>query len=349
MFSRPPDTSRATAPAALRPDGRVTVVAEAAQGYEGNLTVATLIVRAAAAAGADVVKLQLVYANELTTPDHRHYGLFRNLEMEDACWQDVAAESRRCGIGLAFDVFGQRSLNMALACGAHAVKIHASDILNHHFVAEAIRRAPHVYLSTGGIAAEEMAQVLARHPAAIDRATAMYGFQGEPTANCDNHLARLAVLRRRFPTLRFGFMDHADGATDEAVWLGVLAVPYGVVVIEKHLTLDRALALEDYVSAVAPERFAQFVKRIRAAEAAIGRDDLTLTSAEQEYRRKALKVVVAVQPLAARSPIEADGIRLLRAPLEAHRAPLFALELARGRTLRRGIDTGRPIYEDDLA
>jgi N,N'-diacetyllegionaminate synthase len=33
------------------------------------------------ATGADAVKYQLVYADELATPDYKYYELFRSLEM----------------------------------------------------------------------------------------------------------------------------------------------------------------------------------------------------------------------------------------------------------------------------
>ena len=41
------------------------IIAEAAQGYEGDPGLARALVRAAAGAGADALKLQLVYAEEL--------------------------------------------------------------------------------------------------------------------------------------------------------------------------------------------------------------------------------------------------------------------------------------------
>jgi N,N'-diacetyllegionaminate synthase len=344
-----PESSHPLPPAALRPDGAVTIVAEAAQGYEGDLALARLLVRAAAAAGADVVKLQLVYADELTLPAHRHHRLFRDLEMPDTAWHEVAAEARRCGIGLAFDVFGPRSLDLAMACGAHAVKIHASDVFNHPLVAGALRRAPHVYLSAGGISADEVDALLRRHAPDWSRLTLLSGFQAEPTATGDNHLARLGALRQRFPSLGLGFMDHADGAGDEATWLAVLALPFGVSVIEKHVTLDRALALEDYVSAVAPDRFAAFVARVRAAEAALGRDDLALTQGERAYRRKALKITVAVGPLPVGHRVEAGDVRLVRTAIDDRSEPIYQLESAIGRTLRCAVEADRPVYEDDLA
>lgn len=327
----------------------MTVIAEAAQGFEGDPTLGKLLVRGAATGGADLVKFQLVYVDELATPDYVHYALFKRLEMPHADWEAIVDEARLCGIEIAFDVFGPRSLELALELGADAVKIHASDFFNHGLVADALRRAPHVYLSAGGVEVAEIEACLQRHAGALMSLTLLCGFQAEPTVISDNHLARLGALRARFPALGLGFMDHADGEGDDATWLAVLAVPYGVSAIEKHLTLDRALCLEDYVSAVTPDRFATFVTRLRAAEAAIGRADLALTPAEVAYRRKALKAVVATWPLAAGTEIQPGAVTLLRAPLEAERQPVFQTERAVGQRVRREVPAGRPIYEDDLA
>jgi len=328
---------------------RVTVIAEAAQGYEGDPTVARLLVRAAAAAQADAIKFQLVYADELATAQYQHYGLFKALEMPAAAWQAVAAEARRLGIALLFDVFGERSLAEAGALGAAGVKIHATDFFNDALTAAATRDAAHVYFSAGGIHVDEVARFLASRAADRGKYTFLYGFQAEPTATADNHLSRLRGFRSRFPDLALGFMDHAHGDDDEAAWLGVLALPYGVSAIEKHLTLNRSLALEDSVSALAPEAFARYVARVRAAESALGSDDLALSEAESKYRHRALKVVVARRPLAAGHSLAAADVTLLRAPLDAAREPVHELPLAIGRILKNAVGADQPVYRDDIS
>ena len=57
------------------------IIAEIAQGYEGNLTQSKLFIKAAAFSGADLVKFQLVYADELCTKDYKYYDLFKSLEI----------------------------------------------------------------------------------------------------------------------------------------------------------------------------------------------------------------------------------------------------------------------------
>jgi sialic acid synthase SpsE len=328
---------------------RVTIVAEGAQGFEGSRRQAELIVRAAAAGGADVVKLQLVYADELAVPGYRWYGLFRDLEMEDGEWGRVAEEARRIGIRLAFDVYGDRSLALAARLGAVAVKIHSTDFFNVPLVDAAIATGLDVWFSIGGISIDEVDEFLARHPLRrSDQLTLLYGFQAEPTVNEDNHMNRLGALGRRFSGLSLGFMDHAAGTADEASWLGVLALPFGVRVIEKHITVGRCLGLEDDVSALDAADFAQYVRRIRAAEAALGSDAPVASDAERAYRNRALKAVLAARDLPAGAVLTPQDLVLKRGALSEDDIPIHRIDQVAGRTLTRALVAHTPIGEADL-
>lgn len=327
----------------------VTIVAEAAQGFEGDPSLARLLVRAAAAGRADMVKFQLVYADELATPDYPYYALFKQLEMPFGAWEVVAREAERSGIGLVCDVFGLESLRVALDFGVAAVKVHTTDFFNDALFATALERAPRVFFAAGGIPVEELAVFLRRWASGLPKLTLLYGFQAEPTLTADNNIRRLAALRAQFPDLELGFMDHADGDSDEAGWLGILALAFDVTVIEKHITVDRLLKLEDYVSALTARDFARYVERIRAAESALGSGDLELTEAERAYRRKALKVVVSTHSIAPGTVVSESDVVLLRAPLDSVRQTFERPADVIGRTLVRAKERGQPVYREDLA
>ena len=53
------------------------IIAEIAQGFEGNFEQSKLLIKAGAKAGADAVKFQLVYVDELATENYIHYSLFK--------------------------------------------------------------------------------------------------------------------------------------------------------------------------------------------------------------------------------------------------------------------------------
>lgn len=325
----------------------VLVIAEAAQGYEGVPALARLLVRSAAIGRADAVKFQLVYADELATPAYQYYSLFKQLEMSNETWTEIAAEAKRNGLRLILDVFGFNSLRLALQLGA-AVKLHAADFFNEPLVTAAVREARELFVSVGGIHADEIGEFISSHSSSSRKITIMFGYQAEPTRLEDNHLARIPLLRNRFPQVQFGFMDHADGDSDESGWLGALAVALGARAVEKHITLERALQMEDYVSALSGSEFARYVGRIRSTEQALGLTSLELTPGELEYRKRSVKVVVTQVKLTKGTPIDSGSLTMLRAPLDPERRTLTRPEDAIGRTPKRTILPGEPVYDDDL-
>lgn len=328
----------------------VEIIAEVAQGYEGRPDLAQSLARAAIRAAADAVKFQLVYADELATPDYQHYALFRQLEMPEDAWQRVAREVKQAGLRLYFDVFGERSLRQAEALAADGAKIHSADFFHARLVRRALGSMPRVFVSLGGIAIEELEEFLRIHRIAPGAPVYfMYGFQADPTPTESNHLYRLRALRVRFPGCRFGFMDHADGATDEAMTLALLALPLGIECLEKHLSLDRALQLEDYLSALPPEQFRAFVQRVRRLEPALGTDRLELTPAEREYRRKAMKVVVAARSLKQGEVVTSEALCLKRIAGGLPVSSIQRIEEVVGRTVAVDIQPDQPLTTEVIS
>ncbi|MGH8224237.1 MAG: N-acetylneuraminate synthase family protein [Woeseiaceae bacterium] len=302
------------------------IIAELAQGYEGKPAQAVALISAAAAAGADAVKLQLVYAEELATSDYKHYEVFRGLEMPDGVWHELAGQAAARSIEFQADVFGPRSLRLAQEIGAAAVKIHSTDMGNPALLnAVAESGISDVLLSTGGCMPTEIAQAL--DMLARKRIVLLHGFQGYPTpvdANQIIRLRQLAVLYQQGrPDVRLGFADHADPAGGLSELLSAVALGAGATVLEKHLTLAKVLKLEDHESALSPDEFSDFVRHMRACSAALGtaawavfRDGIAFESrlhpSEVAYRAMTRKHVVAASDLPGGTMLVAGHLVLKR-------------------------------------
>lgn len=104
------------------------IIAEIAQGYEGNPKLAELLVKGAVVANADAVKLQLVFADELCVPTYPYYDLFKSLEMSDEVWMGLVKRVHGAGKRIYFDVYGDRSLSLASSLGADGVKRQRTSI-----------------------------------------------------------------------------------------------------------------------------------------------------------------------------------------------------------------------------
>jgi N,N'-diacetyllegionaminate synthase len=326
------------------------IVAEAAQGFEGDPRLARLLVIAAGAAGADAIKFQLVYADELATPDYQYFPLFKSLEMEDAVWVGLAEQARSLGVRLDLDVFGPRSLALAERVGA-AIKLHATDITNYGFLDQVAQSGvDRVVLGAGGARRDEIDAALERLSGKT--VVLMLGFQAYPTATEDNQIARVASLSRAYegnPDVVVGFGDHALPETGLATALSALAYGAGARVLEKHLTLGRNMKLEDHESALNPDEFETYVRHLRetaAAYGATGSDaDFGMSEAEARYRKTIRRHVIATRDIAAGEVVDAAAVTLKRS---AHAAPLTDPLAVVGRTAATAIAAGQALGAADL-
>ncbi len=326
------------------------IIAEVAQGYLGDPPVKTRwLIDLAAAAGADAVKFQLVYADELCTPDHHHYGLFTDLEMGDADWQAVAKRCQEKQINLYLDIFGPRSLDLACRIGVYGLKLHSTDILNIPLMRQ-VADAPiaRVLLSVGGTFDDELAEAvsLLGHKDLV----LMHGYQGYPTRLEDNQLARIGWFHWHYPSLTVGFADHVPVGRPEGLWLSVVSIGAGVTVLEKHITSALVMREEDHESALNPDDFARYVTNMRQAYLAIGQvvdaPDFGMSEGERQYRENMKKHIVATRDLAAGATLTGEDLALKRT--SATGGVLRDLRAAEGRQLKTAVKRDGAISEEDL-
>jgi N,N'-diacetyllegionaminate synthase len=330
----------------------IEIIAELAQGFEGRPEQAHLLMKAAAAAGADAVKYQLVYADELATPDYIHYDLFRSLEMQDESWESLAAAADKFDIRLYLDIFGERGLRLSERLGISAVKLHGTDIANVGFLNQVARSSiSRILLGAGGACAGEIEN-------AIDilsgkEVVVLLGFQGYPTPNHANQIARVRLLSdslEKGPAkVVVGFADHAPPESPLCHALAATAIGAGAKVIEKHLTLGKILKLEDHESALNPDEFADFCHNVHHCTEAFGRaekvDDFAMSDAEKDYARMIRRHVVVNRDMAAGTQLTPSDLTLKRT---ASGEVIMDLEMAYGKTLRRSKKVDTALTQDDI-
>lgn len=328
------------------------IIAELAQGFEGIASQAALLVKAAARAGTDAAKLQLVYADELATRDYEHYALFRQLEMSDEAWRELCDLAHKEGIALYLDIFGPRSLDLAQRIGADGVKIHSTDMSNPGLLAAVAQSTLRdVLLSVGGCSVNEIDEALEVMQG--KRVVLLLGFQGYPTLPEANQVRRLGYLAARYGAragVQLGFADHAQPGDDLALTMPAAALGAGATVLEKHLTLAKVLKLEDHEAALDPDEFSRFSAAMRQCAATLGAVDaaepfLGMHASEKTYREKTRKHVVAAGALRAGATLRAEDVRLKRS---ASGAPIYNPRDAIGRTLLRAVAADMPIGAADL-
>jgi len=330
----------------------VDVIAELAQGYEGNIEQALLLLKAAKEAGADAAKYQVIYAAELCTPDYKHFSLFSSLEMPDEAWERIVLLARKLEIRLILDIFGDRSLVLAEKLGVSEIMVHATDLTNMPLI-EKIEAGPatKVFLGVGGALMSEIELTVQKlHSKQV---VVMVGFQGYPTPDGDNQISRIGrvaeKLAGKHSALSFGFADHSLPGSPWMLPFSSLALGLGARVFEKHLTLGEVMKLEDYEAAINPDKFAYFSKGLRACAEAMGIvepvDDFGMYPSELGYRRMVRRSVVAAVPLAAGRKISPAEVVLKRS---AELGDFHSLDSVIGSTLLCAVHVNQPLRSSDV-
>ena len=284
----------------------VFILAEVAQSYEGDIDILVQIAQKACLAGVDGVMFQVVFADELTVPEHACYNLFQSLEMPNESWKkviDVIHAEDKLAIG---EIFGNKSLDMMVRLEIDGLKIHAADISNHALLYRIGQTKLPALLAVGGAYKSEIQSAIkALKDGGSQEIVLLYGYQLCPTQVEDSHLNKISPLEKEF-NLPVGFSDHLAGCIDNkidnvnemAFYFPLIAIGAGAKLIEKHIILDRTKAWEDYESAITAKEFIKFVELVRTYEKSLGTKDITINNAEGIYRTGAIKYVVASRNIA---------------------------------------------------
>lgn len=301
-------------------DGGAYVIAEAGVNHGGEARQARRLIEAAARAGADGVKFQFFKSQSLVARGTPLAGYQRAsdaadmaslLEALELSLKDLGQHKEyceRCGVDFLVTPFGEEEAAQAAALGGPALKLASTAVNDPPLLAAAVRTGLPILLSTGASTLEEIAESvrLVDSLEARERLMLLHCVSAYPALNDELRLRMIPRLSRLFG-LPVGFSDHSRG-----VLAGAWGVALGARIVEKHLTLDRALPGPDQGWALEPEDFRRYVAHIRLFERARGKGELSFSEAEREIRAVARRSVVLTREAVAGEVLHADMLTLKR-------------------------------------
>ena len=248
------------------------IVAELGTGHNGDLDHAFRLVNAAAEAGADAVKLQLVIAEEILHPLTGDVELpggkvplfdrFEALEREPEFYGQIKSYTEGKGLMFLCTPFGLRSARILRDLGCRALKI-ASPELNHvPLLLEIASYGIPLIVSTGVSTLgdiERAVHILRREKQG--QLTLLHCVTAYPAPEEDYNLKVIPNLAAIF-SVPVGLSDHSV----DPVLVPAAAAGLGACLVEKHFTLKkRGDGLDDPI-ALTPGEFSRMVEAVRAAE-----------------------------------------------------------------------------------
>jgi len=271
------------------PSEPVFVIAEIGINHNGDIEIAKQLIQEAAQAGCDAVKFQkrtvdVVYsADELARERENPFGktngdLKRGLEFGEAQYKIIDQTCSDLGIQWFASCWDEGSVDFIERFNPPCYKIASAsltdeDLLRHH---RATGKA--VILSTGMSSLEEIDKavgILGRDNLIIMHATSTY-----PSKLEELNLKVIPSLAARFG-VPCGFSGHEVGLATT-----VATVALGAQIIERHLTLNRAMWGSDQAASIEPSGFHRMIKDIRSVEAALGDGKKVVYDSEIPIRAK---------------------------------------------------------------
>ncbi len=269
------------------------VVAEIGINHNGDLDLARRLIDAAAAAGSDAVKFQkrtvdAVYTREeLTQSRESPFGvtngdLKRGLELDERAYREIDRHCRSIGLPWFASCWDRASVNFVERFDPPCYKIASATLTDDLLLRHHRGKGRPILLSTGMSSIEEIDHavgVLGREALVVLHCTSAYPAKPE-----DLNLSVIPMLAARYD-VPVGYSGHEVGLATT-----LAAVALGACVVERHLTLDRAMWGSDQAASIEPQGFARLVKDIRAIERALGDGVKRVAPSELPVRAKLRRV-----------------------------------------------------------
>jgi len=351
------------------------IVAEAGSAHQGELSRAFELIDAAAGAGADCVKFQVIFAEEIVHPKTGSidlpggktaiYERFRKLERDLHFYARLKEYTEKRGLVFLCSAFGVRSARLLRELAVRAVKV-ASPELNHFpLLRELAGYGVPLIISTGVSTLADIERALI---AAGTQTVLLHCITSYPAPEEEYNLRVIPNLSSVFGR-PVGVSDHSR----DPLLVPGLAVMTGACIVEKHLALSRQDGGLDDPIALDPEDFARMAAGIRRiecskeerleearsrleeeygrerVESVLGDGIKRLAPCEQKYYLTTNRSLHALSEIRTGQPIQADQICIVRSEsnLRPGLGPEY-LELVAGRTAQRTIPEGEGITWEDL-
>ncbi|MFG0273944.1 MAG: N-acetylneuraminate synthase family protein [Phycisphaerales bacterium] len=328
------------------------VIAEIGVNHDGSVESALELIDAAAAAGADAVKLQVFRAETLMSGGSRladyqqragetdPIEMLRRLELPLEALGDLVRRAHDRSVHAIATVFSVDLVEPATAHAWDAVKTASPDIVHEPLLRALEATGLPLIVSTGAASLDEVERAARWLADARERLAVLQCVSAYP-APADR--AALGAIREiaAQTALPVGYSDHT-----EDVETGAIAVGAGACLLEKHFTHSRAAQGPDHAASLEPEAFARYAALARTAHAMLGDGRKAVQDIEREVRTVSRQSLVLLAPVRAGERID-PALLACRRP-GTGLAPWRVRDVA-GRVAARDIPADRALVEEDLA
>lgn len=298
------------------------IIAEIGVNHGGDVELCRQLIDEAKNVGANAVKFQTFKAETLvspgtqkvnyqkstTDPNESHYEMIKSLEFSEKDHFEMFEYCRSIGIDFISTPYDVASVDFLERLGVEIYKTASADLVDHLLHERLIETGKPILMATGmaSLAEIEATYLLYKRRNAQNRIILMHCVSNYPCQDASVNIKVLNTLKTAFDGY-VGYSDHSVGS--EAA---ILAIGFGVKVIEKHFTLNKGLKGPDHKASSDPKEMEVYISSIRRAELMLGSSVKEIQSEEVQMSQVSRKSLFAAKDLKEGDVLSLDDIKSLR-------------------------------------
>jgi N-acetylneuraminate synthase len=337
----------------IGPDDEPFIICELSGNHNGSLERALALLDAAAATGADAIKIQTYTPNTLTI-DHDSAdfrvsgGLWDGRTLHDLYgeahtpfeWHETLfRHARGLGMILFSTPFDESAVDLLEEMGAPAYKIASFEAIDLPLIAYVAAKRKPMIISTGMANLGEIGEaVQTARDNGCEQLALLHCVSSYPAPDEQSNVRTVPDLAERFGVVS-GLSDHTFGSA-----VAVASIALGGCLVEKHFTLRRSDGGPDSAFSLEPEEFKTLVEDCKRAWRALGKPTYDLQGCEKGstvFRRS----LYVVSDVAAGDELTSANIRSIRPGYGL--APKHLPDVL-GRRAARDLKRGEPLRQEDV-
>jgi pseudaminic acid synthase len=331
------------------------IVAELSANHHQKYEDSIKLIHAAKDAGVDAVKIQTYTPDTITIqsdrPEFKVSGgtlwdgrtLYELYSESYTPWEwqpKLKKVANELGLTLFSSPFDKTAVDFLEAMNVPAYKIASFEIVDIPLIEYIAAKGKPMIISTGMATLDEIKEAVnTAKKAGVSQIVLLKCNSAYPTPPEEMNLRTITDLTEKF-AIPVGLSDHTLGITAP-----IVAVSLGACMVEKHLTLSRAIRSPDSAFSLEPQEFKEMVEAIRLAEKELGKVGYDI-GVEQAKSLKHRRSLFAVKDIKAGEPFTEENVRSIRPANGLH--PRYLKELL-GRRAAVNIKRGTPLRQEMIS
>ncbi len=267
------------------------IIAEIGINHNGDMEIAKKLIDIAVFTGCNAAKfqkrtLEVVYSKEeLDKERESPWGTTNReqkagLEFSIGQYDEINAYCQEKGIDFMFSAWDIESQKKMAKYNCKYNKVASAMMTHYDLVEEIAKEGKHTFVSTGMTKYDEVdkaVEIFKKHNCPI---TLLHTISTYPCTDEECNIKAMIALKERY-NLPVGYSGHETGILPT-----IIAVVLGATVVERHITLNRAMYGSDQAASLELKGLDYITKYSKSIHAIIGNGEKSISDGEQGVAKK---------------------------------------------------------------